>query len=203
MREKPECNVYGVPAPYSALRDVEPLSRATTRPPTGRNSEKIMSEMSISELSALTGFTRETVGKRLADIPHTAAGNAKRYDPRQALPALYETSTAGAGAQQNLMVERAALAKAQRIKIEIETGVLQGRLLQADVVEQTWAGMTTAARARLLALPYRLAVDAIAADGVFARIESAAHELIREALEELHSYDPADYGPGGKLAGRQ
>ena len=162
-----------------------------------------MSEMSISELSALTGFTRETVGKRLADIPHTAAGNAKRYDPRQALPALYETSTAGAGAQQNLMVERAALAKAQRIKIEIETGVLQGRLLQADVVEATWGNLTTAARQRLLAMPYRLALSAIECDGVFGRIEAAANELIREALEELHAYDPADYGPGGKWAARQ
>ena len=135
-----------------------------------------------------------------AGIPHTAAGNAKRYDPRVALPALYEVAGGGGSAQTNLMIERAALAKAQRIKIEIETGVMRRDLIPASTVETTWAGMTTAARARLLALPYRLAVDAIAADGVFARIESAAHELIREALEELHAYDPADYRPGGKLA---
>ena len=157
-----------------------------------------MSEMSISELSALTGFTRETVGKRLADIPHTAAGNAKRYDPRQALPALYEAAAGGGNAQTNLMVERAKLAATQRQKLELEIGVMQSRLLEAGVVEATWSGMTTAARARLLALPYRLAVDAIAADGVFARIESAAHELIREALEELHAFDVADYAPTGK-----
>ena len=157
-----------------------------------------MSEMSISELSALTGFTRETVGKRLADIPHTAAGNAKRYDPRQALPALYEV--AGNSGQIDLMRERALLARSQRQKIDLEIGVMQQRLIPAETVEQTWSGMTSAARQRLLAMPYRLAVDAIAADGVFARIESAAHELIREALEELHAYDPADYGPGGKLA---
>ena len=157
-----------------------------------------MSEMSISELSALTGFTRETVGKRLADIPHTAAGNAKRYDPRQALPALYEVACNSG--QIDLMRERAMLARSQRQKIDLEIGVMQRDLIPASTVEATWSGMTTAARARLLALPYRLAVDAIAADGVFARIESAAHELVREALEELHAYDPADYGPGGKLA---
>ena len=157
-----------------------------------------MSELSISELSVLTGFTRETVAKRLQDVAFTTVGVARRFDTKLALPALYEAAAGCGGAQQNLMVERAALAKAQRIKIEIETGVLQGRLLQADVVEQTWAGMTTAARQRLLAMPYRLALSAIECDGVFGRIESAANELIREALEELHAYDPADYGPGGK-----
>ena len=160
-----------------------------------------MTEMSISELSALTGFTRETVGKRLADIPHTAAGNAKRYDPRQALPALYETS--GNSGQVDLMRERTRLAAAQALKIELEIDVMQQRLIPASTVETTWAGMTTAARQRLLAIPYRMALSAIECDGIFGRIEAAAHELIREALEELHAYDVADYSPGGKLAGRQ
>ena len=158
-----------------------------------------MTEMSISELSVLTGFTRETVAKRLQDVTFTTVGVARRFDTKLALPALYEAA-AGGNAQTNLMIERTALAKAQRIKIEIETDTMRQRLIPADVVEQTWSGMTTAARARLLALPYRLAVDAIAADGVFARIESAAHELIREALEELHSYNPDDYAPNGRLA---
>ena len=157
-----------------------------------------MTEMSISELSVLTGFTRETVAKRLQDIPFTTVGVARKFDPRQALPALYETS--GNSGQVDLMRERTRLAAAQALKIELEIDVMQQRLIPASTVETTWSGMTTAARARLLALPYRLAVDAIAADGVFARIESAAHELVREALEELHSYNPDDYGPGGKAA---
>lgn len=160
-----------------------------------------MSEMSISELSALTGFTRETVGKRLADIPHTAAGNAKRYDPRVALPALYEV--AGNSGQIDLMRERALLARSQRQKIDLEIGLMQGRLLQADVVAATWGNLTSAARARLLQLPYRLATAALSADGVFGQVEAAAHELICECLAELHSFDVADYGPGGKKAGRQ
>ena len=159
-----------------------------------------MSELSISELSVLTGFTRETVAKRLQDVAFTTVGVARRFDSKLALPALYEAAAGGGNAQTNLMVERAKLAATQRQKLELEIGVMQRDLIPASVVEATWSGMTSAARQRLLALPYRLAVDAIAADGVFARIESAAHELIREALEELHSYDPADYGPGGKLA---
>ena len=160
-----------------------------------------MSDMSISELSALTGFTRETVGKRLTNIPHTAAGNAKRYDPRAALPALYEV--AGNSGQIDLMRERALLARSQRTKIDLEIGVMQQKLIPAETVEQTWSGMTTAARARLLQLPYRLAVAALSADGVFGQVEAAATELVREALTELHAFDIADYSPGGKWAARQ
>ncbi len=159
-----------------------------------------MTEMSISELSVLTGFTRETVAKRLQDVAFTTVGVARRFDTKLALPALYEAAAGGGSAQTNLMVERAKLAATQRQKLELEIGVMQRDLIPASTVETTWSGMTTAARARLLALPYRLAVDAIAADGVFARIESAAHELIREALEELHSYNPDDYAPNGRLA---
>ena len=164
-----------------------------------------MSELSISELSVLTGFTRETVAKRLQDVAFTTVGVARRFDSKLALPALYEAAGGGAGgnAQTNLMIERTRLAAAQRLKIELETDTMRQRLIPADVVEQTWSGMTSAARQRLLAMPYRLALSAIECDGVFARIESAAHELIREALEELHAYNPDDYGPGGKLAGRQ
>ena len=158
-----------------------------------------MSEMSISELSALTGFTRETVGKRLADIPHTAAGNAKRYDPRQALPALYEVACNSG--QIDLMRERAMLARSQRQKIDLEIGVMQRELLPASLVASVWGGMTTAARQRLLAIPYRMATAALAADG-FAAIETAANELIREALNELHQYNPADYRPADAGANR-
>lgn len=47
-----------------------------------------MSEMSISELSVLTGFTRETVAKRLQDVNFTTVGVARRFDSKLALPAL-------------------------------------------------------------------------------------------------------------------
>jgi hypothetical protein len=92
------------------------------------------------------------------------------------------------------MYERALLAKAQRTKIDIEIDLLRGKLLPAEVVESVWSGMTSAARQRLLGLPYRLATSALAADS-FAAIENAAFELITEALNELHRFDPADYQP--------
>jgi phage terminase Nu1 subunit (DNA packaging protein) len=91
-------------------------------------------------------------------------------------------------------VERTRLTKAQADKVEMEISVLSGQLLPALMVETVWSGMTSAARQRLLSLPYRLATAAVAADS-FSRIESAAHDLIAEALEELHAFDPADYQP--------
>lgn len=162
-----------------------------------------MSELSISELSVLTGFTRETVAKRLQDVNFTTVGAARRFDSKLALPALYEAAAGGGNAQTNLMVERAKLAATQRQKLELEIGVMQSRLLEAGVVEATWSNLTSAARARLLQLPYRLAVAALSADGVFGQVEAAATELVREALTELHAFDIADYSPGGKLAARQ
>lgn len=152
-----------------------------------------MSLISLSELSGLTGFTRETVAKRLSDIPYTpGAKAAKLYESQAALAALYEAPDRGN--QIDLMYERALLAKAQRTKIDIEIDLLRGKLLPAEVVESVWSGMTAAARQRLLGLPYRLATAALAAES-FAAIETAAVELITEALNELHRFDPADYQP--------
>lgn len=91
-------------------------------------------------------------------------------------------------------VERTRLTKAQADKVEMEIKVLAGELLPAPLVESIWSRMTSAARQRLLAVPYRMASAALAADS-FQAIETAAADLIREALNELHHYDPADYRP--------
>lgn len=89
-------------------------------------------------------------------------------------------------------VERTRLTKAQADKVEMEIQVLAGELLPATLVESVWARMTAAARQRLLAIPYRMATAALAAEN-FHAIETAAVDLITEALNELHQYDPADY----------
>ena len=98
-------------------------------------------------------------------------------------------------------LERTRLTKAQADKVEIEIKVLAGELLPAALVEAVWGNMTSAARQRLLAVPYRMASAALAADN-FAAVETAAAELIREALSELHQYDPADYRPAADRADR-
>lgn len=95
-------------------------------------------------------------------------------------------------------VERTRLTKAQADKVEMEIQVLQGALLPSSLVESVWANMTSSARQRLMALPYRLATAALAADS-FTRIEAAAADLITEALNELHTFDPTDYQQNAEL----
>jgi hypothetical protein len=95
----------------------------------------------------------------------------------------------------NPSVEKALLDRARRRLVDLEYESKNALLIPASTVETVWGGMTSAARSRLLALPYRLAMSAMEADGNFAMVETAANELIYEALNELHSYNPRDYGP--------
>lgn len=90
--------------------------------------------------------------------------------------------------------ERTRLTKAQADKTEMELSLLKATTIPAAVVCTIWGRMTSAARARLLALPYRLAQAALSATE-FAAIEAAASDLIAEALNELHEYSPSDYAP--------
>jgi phage terminase Nu1 subunit (DNA packaging protein) len=92
-------------------------------------------------------------------------------------------------------IEKALLDRARRQMLEIQIAEKTAKLIPAATVEATWSGMTSAARSRLLALPYRLAQAAVSADGHFGTIEHAANGLIYEALAELHAYNPDDYAP--------
>jgi hypothetical protein len=111
----------------------------------------------------------------------------------------YSECAAGRGgdAQFRLSEARARESQLKGDLLEIQIGEKTRSLIPAEIVSVTWGGMTSAARARLLAMPYRLASAAVSADGNFAEIEYAAGNLIREVLEELHSYDPNDYTPPG------
>lgn len=89
----------------------------------------------------------------------------------------------------DLQTERAKLAKAQRQKLEREIATLDGKLIPAEDVERVWSGMIGAFRARMLALPSRLA-PVVAAEvepgSCFAALQAGIHE----ALTELSQYDP-------------
>ena len=90
--------------------------------------------------------------------------------------------------------ERTRLTKAQADKTELELQILRAGVVPAQVIQAVWGRMTGAARARLLAMPYRIAQAALSAN-TFHEIEAAATVLIAEALDELHEYSPDDYAP--------
>lgn len=149
-----------------------------------------MSLESISWYSEKTGFTRETCGKRLANIQHQEGPKAaKLYDTKEALPALYEVPHGGQ--QADLSRERALLAKSQRTKLDMEIEVLRGRLLPADKVELAWAALAANYRARMQSLKYKCAILVVGLIKVV-EIERVIGELVDEALNELSSGNLAE-----------
>ena len=151
-----------------------------------------MATLPISQFSELSGFTRETCAKRFAAAGLEATPgpmNSKLFESQAALKALYEIPQGG---------EQGALmaARVRNLDIDSELKLLKkrretGDLIPALIVERVWSGMTNAARNRLLALPYRLACNC--ENSPFAAIQTRATELIYEALDQIHNYNPGDY----------
>lgn len=90
----------------------------------------------------------------------------------------------------SLAAERARLTRAQADKAEYEAATLAGELVRTAAVAESWGRMISAARARLLSMPTKVAPLARAA-----RSDADACEAIRrevyEALSEL-ARDPDD-----------
>ena len=145
----------------------------------------------INWFATATGFTRETVKKRLdaAGLEFTPGPHGgKLYDTPAALAAIYQVTQGG----------ETALATAKIANLDADTRLKalreareRGDLIPAWVVENVWGGMTGAARAHLLGLPYQLGVEC--QGGNPAQIENKARELIYAALDNLNAYNPADY----------
>jgi transcriptional regulator with XRE-family HTH domain len=91
----------------------------------------------------------------------------------------------------DLTEERALLARAQRLKLEIEMDKLKGKLLDAEEVDIAWREMIMASRARLLALPQRAALAVVAAKTT-AEVAEVLRVIVYEALTEL-AEDPGVY----------
>lgn len=108
----------------------------------------------LSQLAALTGFSKETVGKRLAEaeilpLPESP-GNAKLFDSVVALPAIFGATPSG---QTELVRERARVSRATAEKKERELLLDKRHLLRADEVHHLIASSMTVIRDFCTALP--------------------------------------------------
>ena len=151
-----------------------------------------MQKLSVSQLSDLSGRTRETCAKRLKAaglVPEPGARNAQLYESGPALAAIYEAVEAD---QTLLMRAKVADLEAATTLKDLRIAVTRGDLIPSLTIEKVWSGMTGAARAKLLSLPYKLAFSCHSKPD-FDAIENTARELIYEALNEIHAYTPADY----------
>lgn len=83
--------------------------------------------------------------------------------------------------------ERSRLTKAQADKAELEAAVMAGKLVEVEQLIQAWEGMLSSMRAKLLALPSKLA-PVVADEDEPGVVQNLIDDYMREALEELASY---------------
>jgi phage terminase Nu1 subunit (DNA packaging protein) len=80
--------------------------------------------------------------------------------------------------------QKTRLTKAQADKAELEVSELEGQLIPAQLVQDTWTDFVANARAKLLALPSKIAHQVIALDK-YAEAELLIKENVNDALLEL------------------
>lgn len=145
-----------------------------------------MSWESISHLASLTGVATNTVKKRCEGLP-TRKGKRRAIllESRDALPLILQvrgTSPLDVGTKDQH--ERLAMMRAD--KEELLVAELRGELIRTDAAVRAWQHILTAVRAKLLAMPNRMAIqlapleDATECQDL---IEAAVHEALGELSE--------------------
>ena len=142
-------------------------------------------KVSYNQLTELTGKTYRTIKRRLDESgvdPVDKKVNTILFESTKALNAIYcDIKNKG---ELDLQQERAALAKKQSEKLQIQIDEMNGNLLRRDDILEESARCVLAIRSKLLALPSKM-TDVVYS--VESRVE--IHELLKaeiyEALEEL------------------
>ncbi len=117
-------------------------------------SEVSLSAMTMGQLVLLTGSSHRTVRKRLHEIePVRREKRAIYYDPRKALPLIFQPAEQGAD---ELSRERAKLARVQAEAQDLKNAETRGHLLQHEDVVARWQELILRCKDRLRALPSKL-----------------------------------------------
>lgn len=88
--------------------------------------------------------------------------------------------------------EHTLLEKAKREKAELEVALMKGTVHASEDVEREMIKMLAAFRARVLAIPSKIAPKAGVTDDV-AAIEAMLRDEVYNALKELSDYDPKTF----------
>jgi hypothetical protein len=144
-----------------------------------------MPMMAISQLSDLTGMTRNTVKKRLESLtPEHGPKRALLYEPKKALPLLYAPLIDGD--RLDLSTERAKLTIEQTAINQLKRLEMERQLVHIDDVRKDWLAHIAVAKGRLLAMPSRLAPE-LAATSTMRRVEDLLRGAIHDVLEEIQN----------------
>ncbi len=159
-----------------------------------------MSFISISQAAELTGHGRATVRRR-ADAAGLASREgvkgARLFDSRDLLPVALGLT----GDKLDPGQERAMLDRTRRQVAEVQLAERRRELVPREAVIACWQAALGVCRARLLALPTRLAGECAHLGPT--EVQASAKRLVYEALTELASGDglpPGNARPGPRPA---
>ena len=116
---------------------------------------------------------------RRKGCPHTKTGKQVFFD----IAPLNTWLDNRAGGDLDYTQERAKLTRLQAAKATLELEQQRGKLLPLEMVIVAWQGQIANCRAKLLALPPKVAAQAVGAD--YVEIEQLFKGVIYEALDEL------------------
>jgi phage terminase Nu1 subunit (DNA packaging protein) len=153
-----------------------------------------LTALSITDCAWLARCAKETASKRLKEAgvePVRQDGRTIYYDPREAVPVLLGVE------KLDLSAERARLAKEQADAQQMKNAELRGEMVLGSEVEVFLAGLFSAVRMKVLAVPAKAAPEAHGA-GSIAETESVIRGFLVETLETLSAGEWIRSRGGGK-----
>lgn len=147
----------------------------------------IVSTQQISEILALSP-------RRIQQLTHEGAlfkvGHGK-YDLRRSIKEYIDSQIEKVTPVDEIdnNVEQALLTRARREKTELEVKIIKGELHRSKDVEKVMNDMLGAFRARLLALPSKMAPQVLG-ETELPVIKDKLKLAVLEAMNELSNYDP-------------
>lgn len=150
-------------------------------------------ELSISQVSLETGFTRETVSKRLTESGVQASGKRRGYPVyrmRDILPALYQSLDGETDPDKLKPFERRAFYQGELDKLKLQAE--RGELVPSFEVERQMARLFKLLTQRLDTLPDLLERDVGATPMQLVRIEQEVDKIRESMYLEICDDDDAD-----------
>jgi len=148
-----------------------------------------MNRHTVTEFARMTGFTRETVAKRMDGVKPVAQRKPKGelFTLRQFVDAFTEYNAPSARPKTGDIdpeYEKARKDREIADKYAIANAQRRGELLEASDVERVWLSRITAAKTRLMGIPRKCA-PAVVMVTAPADAEAIIEQEVRDALEEL------------------
>jgi hypothetical protein len=148
---------------------------------------------SISQLAEETGFDRRTIAERLGKLDYKKEGRSHLYDSREALPKIY-IRDADDDLEKEMALAQLRKERALAEKAEIDVQVRLKELVPIEEVAASVAREYTYVRARILAMPTKLAKP-VSMESDPQDVKRILDEAIAEVLEALVA--DCEYQEGG------